>query len=299
VRLLMLLGAAATLTGCRFWYKPIPVANAIGEEETVLAADTVHVYRERRFEVYGPNPEAVYDGYEQLNRAYRAFERHFGGPPPRLAFVLFRDSVVHLDSATVRNFVQRGFRVVEYARPRSVRSRRRYGGINYGGVLWPIAPTAARELLARFAETHVQAESRLSDSARLDRFPVWYRAAVIHLVGEAGAFESDLEYVRDKRHQWWPFKDLLTLIRPATSDSLLDPSRGSEADDGTRIVAAQSSSLGRFLVEQEGAAVLGRIGRGYAAGRSLYEILREFKHAPRIVADLEQRWKAWIDTHEN
>jgi hypothetical protein len=299
VRLLLLLGAAATLTGCRFWYKPIPVANAIGEEETVLAGDSVHVYRERRFEVYGPNPEAVYDGYEQLNRAYRAFERHFGGPPPRLAFVLFRDSVITLDSATERGFVQRGFRVVEYARPRSVRSRRRYGGINYGGVLWPVAPTAARELLVRFAETHVTTERSLGDSALLERFPVWYRAAVIHLVGEAGAFESDLEYVRDKRHQWWPFKDLLTLARPATSDSLLDPSRGSEADDGTRIVAAQSSSLGRFLVEQEGPAVLGRIGRGYAAGRSLTEILAEFKTAPHTVAELEQRWKAWIDTREN
>lgn len=299
MRLLLLLSAAAMLTGCRFWYKPIPVANAIGEEEMLLAGDTVHVYRERRFEVYGPNSEAVYDGYEQLNRAYRAFERHFGGPPPRLAFVLFRDSVVHLDSATLREFGQRGFRVVEYARPRSVRSRRRYGGIDYGGVLWPIAPTAARELLARFAETQLHSDTPLSDAALLERFPAWYRAAIIHLVGEAGAFESDLEYVRDKRHQWWPFKDLLTLVRPAGADSLLDPSRLGEADDGTRIIAAQSSALGRYLVEQEGPAVLGRVGRGYVAERSLSEILGEFKTAPNTAAELEQRWKLWIDTREN
>jgi len=295
----LVLAAATMMAGCRFWYKPVPVANAIGEEKTVLAADTVNVYRERRFEVYGPNPEAVYDGYEQLNRAYRAFERHFGGPPQRLAVVLFRDSIVQLDSGTLRGFRNRGFTVVEYARPRSVRSRRRYGGIDYGGVLWPIAPTAARVMLARFTEAQLEPGTLRSDSALLERYPAWYRAAVIHLVGEAGAFASDLEYVRDKRHQWWGFRELLTLVRPATGDSLLDPSRLVEADEGTRIVAAQSSTFGRYLAEQEGPTVMGRLGRGYANGRALSEMIAEFKSAPRTVAELEQRWKAWIDAHEN
>ena len=298
MRPLLLLGAVATITGCRFWYKPVPVVNAIGEEKAVLARDTFHVYREKRFEVYGPSPEAVYDGYEQLNRAYRAFERHIGGPPPHLVFVLFRDTVVHCDSSTIKGFKNRGFSVVEYARPRSVRSRRRYIGSDYGGVLWPIAPTAARVMLSYFAEGQ-QADGQRSDSARLERFPVWYRAAVIHLVGEAGEFASDVEYVREKRHQWWPFRDLLTLVRPPAADSLLDPSRGADADDGTRIVAAQSSSLGRYLSEQEGPAVLGRLGRGYAAGRSLNQMLAEFKNAPHTVTELEARWKLWIDTREN
>src|SRR5436853_561200 len=75
MKLLLLLGAVATLSGCRFWYKPVPVANAIGEERTVLAKDSVNVHRESRFEVYGPNSEAVYDGYEQRNRVYRSLER--------------------------------------------------------------------------------------------------------------------------------------------------------------------------------------------------------------------------------
>jgi hypothetical protein len=296
VKLLLVLCAVATMSGCRFWYKPVPVDNAIGEEEIVLAGDTVNVYRENRFEVYGPSSEAVYDGYEQLNRAYRAFARHFGVPAPRLAVILHRDSVVPLEAETRRGFRSRGFRVVEYARPRAVRSRRRYTGSDYGGVDWPIAPTAARTMLAHFVQGQAGLPEQLADSTLLGRVPAWYRAAVIHLVGEAGATANDIEYVREKRHVWWKFRDLLTLIRPASADSLLDPTRRNDADEGLRVFVAQSSALGRFLVEREGPAVLGRLGRGYSSGRALNEMLAEFKTAPRTVAELEQRWKIWIET---
>src|SRR5206468_7524729 len=103
VRLLLTLAAVAALSGCRFWYKPVPVANAIGEEKTVLAGDSVHVFREARFEVYGPNPEAVYDGYEQLNRASRTFERHFDAPAAKLAVVLEKDTLRALDAPTLKS----------------------------------------------------------------------------------------------------------------------------------------------------------------------------------------------------
>ncbi|MGH7677537.1 MAG: hypothetical protein ACRENU_03650 [Gemmatimonadaceae bacterium] len=285
------------LSGCRFWYRPVPVANAVGEEKTVLAGDTVHVYRENRFEVYGPSPEAVYDGYEQLSRSYRAFQRYFGTSTAKLAFVLFRDSVEHLDPETLRGFRNRGFIVVEYARPRSVRSRRRYSAIEYGGVGWPIAPSAARAMLLRFAETEAQAQR--ADPVLLERFPAWYRAAVVHLVGEAEAFASDLEFVREKRQHWWAFRELLTLVRPAAGDSLLDPTRRPEADEQLRIFAAQSSTLGRYLVEREGPTVLARLGREYVAGRGLNAMLGDFRNAPRTIPELEQRWKNWIETQEN
>jgi hypothetical protein len=296
VKLLVILALAVMTSGCRFWYKPVPVANAIGEEKTVLAGDSMHVHRDARFEVYGPSSEAVYDGYEQLNRANRAFERHFGTSAPKLAFVLFRDSIVPLEPNQRRAFRNRGFLLVEYARPRSVRTRRRYGGIDYGGVQWPIAPTAARTMLARFAESQLEPDGDRADSLLLDRFPAWYRAAVFHRVGEAGAFANDLEYVREKRAVWWGFPELVTLIKPASADSLLDPSRRSEADDMTRLFAAQSTALGRYLIEREGPAVLGRLGRGYMAGRKLAEMTTEFHRAPRSLRELEVRWKIWIDT---
>ena len=284
--------------GCRFWYKPVPVANAIGETETVLGGDTVHVHRDDRFEIYGPNSEAVFDGYEQMNRAYRGFERHFHATPPKLAVVLFQDSVVPLDAATVKSFRDRGFLPLYYARPQSVRSRRRYGGLDYGGGTWPLAPTAARAMLARFADEQLRDGPR-PDSVVLDRFPFWFRAAFLHLLGESGAFERDLELVREKRTLWMPLKDLIVMVKPASADTLLDPSRRGEADELTQLHAAQATTVGRFLVEREGPAILGRLARGYLANRPIAEMLRETRAGTRTVADLDRSWQVWVATREN
>jgi len=299
VRTLLLLGALATLGGCRFWYKPVKVANAIGEERAVIATDTVNVHREDRFEVYGPNPEAVYDGYEQLNRASRTFERYFTVPAPRLAVILMGDSSRPLDAAAAKQFRDRGFSVLRYVRPRSFRSPSRYGAPGYGGVQWPIAPTAARAMLARFADSQLEHDGVRSDTVLLERFPLWLRAATIHLVGEGGLPSVDLQYARDKRGLLLPLRDLLTLVRPASADSLLDPSRRSDADETTRVIAAQSSTFARFLVEREGPAVIGIIARGYLSGRQINDIFGDLKNAPHSLVELEQRWKYWLETREN
>lgn len=297
-RSVLLLCAAVILGGCRFWYKPVPVDNPIGEEETVIAGDSVNVYRTERFEVYGPNPEAVYDGYEQLNRAYRTFERYFGAPAPRLAFILYADSVPTLADATLRTFRDRGYTPVQYKRPRGVRTRSRYGALDYGGILWPIAPTAARHLLARMAATELGAAAPASDTAVLDRFPLWFRAAVIHTVGEAVSSNSDLETVRDKRDVLIPLRDVLTLVRPSSADSLLDPTRRADVDEYTRTFAAQASMLARYLVEREGPAVMSRFARGYLAQRSLAEMIGELRATTKTIPELEARWRVWIDTRE-
>lgn len=297
-----LIGALLVVTavsGCRFWYKPVKVANAIGEERTVLVTDSVNVHREARFEVFGPSTEAVYDGYEQMNRASRAFERHFGVPAPQIAIILSGDSAKPLDAATRKEFRDRGFTVIRYTRPRSYRSPTRYGALGYGGVMWPVAPTAARAMLARFTESQLEPDGTRDDTALLERFPVWYRAAVIHLVGEGGLPAADLDFVREKRAQLLPLRDLLMLVRPASADSALDPSRKSEVDETTRIIAAQASTFARFLVEREGPAVLGTIGRGYLAKQSLSQMVASFKNSPHNVQELEQRWRYWLQTRED
>lgn len=288
---------AAAMTGCRFWYKPVPVANAIGEEETVLAGDSVNVHRGERFEVYGPNSEAVYDGYEQLNRAYRAFDRYFGQTSAKLAFVLAADSAVALDSATIRSFRDRGFKVVQYARPRGSRTRARYGGMDYGGILWPIAPTAARQLLIEFARDGLGSGER-SDSGALDSFPLWYRAAVIRVVGDASSPTRDLQTIRERRHALIPLRDMLPFVRAPSADSLIDPSRANDIDEYTKTLVAQAGMLARYLVEQEGADVLNKLGRGYLARRKLAETMSAFRAAPRTIPELDARWKIWIDTRE-
>ena len=293
---MMLLALSAS--GCRFWYKPVPVANAIGEERTVLAGDSVSAYRGSRFEVYGPNAEAVYDAYEQLNRAYRAFDRYFGGPSRKLAFVLGRDTLPPLDSAATKSFRDRGFTVVQYVRPRGVRTRPRYGALDYGGVLWPIAPTAARQLLAEMARQQTHAPAAVTDSALLDAFPLWYRAGVMRLVGDAASPMKDLERIREKRNVLIPLRDMLPLVRASSADSLVDPSRSGDADEFSQTLGAQSGMLARFLIEREGPLVIGRLGRGYVARRTLAEMLAEFKSAPATIPELERRWLVWVDTRE-
>jgi len=294
----LVLAAALVLGGCRFWYKPVPVANAVGEEETVIGGDTVNVYRGDRFEVYGPNTEAVYDGYEQLSRSYRAFERHFGRPAPRLAVLMLPDSMIPVDSTLSRSFRARGFTLIHYSRPPSVRSRPRYRGINYGGVLWPIAPTAVRAMLARFADTQLGGTA-LPDSVLLNRFPLWYRAAVVRVFGDASTYGRDIQHVREKRDVLIPLRDMLPLVRTPRADSLIDPSRDDEDfDEYTETLAAQAGTFARYLLDREGPQVLERLGRGYVAGRSFQQMMAEFQSVPSSMDELERRWIAWVTTRE-
>jgi hypothetical protein len=209
------------------------------------------------------------------------------------------DSSRPLDAAAAKQFRDRGFSVLRYVRPRSFRSPSRYGAPGYGGVQWPIAPTAARAMLARFADSQLEHDGVRSDTVLLERFPVWLRAATMHLVGEGGLPSVDLQYARDKRGLLLPLRDLLTLVRPASADSLLDPSRRSEADETTRVIASQSSTFARFLVEREGPAVIGLIARGYLSGRQMNDIIADLKNAPHSLVELEQRWKYWLETREN
>jgi len=115
---------------------------------------------------------------------------------------------------------------------------------------------------------------------------------------EAGTAAAALEYVRDKRSSLLPLRELLTLVRSAAGDSLLDPTRRSELDEPTRIAAAQAATFGQFLIEREGASVLGHFARGYLARRSLTEILNELEHTPHNLVELENRWRVWVDTRE-
>ena len=299
MRLLAVLVLALSASGCRFWYKPVKVANAVGEERAVLAGDSVRVYRGARFEVYGPNVESVYDSYEQMNRAYRAFDRYFGGPARKIAIIVGRDSLPPLDSATVRSFRGRGFTVVQYVRPRGMRTRQRYGALDYGGILWPIAPTVARQLLAEFARSQPGVSAATSDSVLLDQFPLWYRAAVMRLAGDAASPMKDLERVREKRRELMPLRDLLPMVRSSALDTLVDPSRTGDSDDLSRTIGAQSGMFARYLIEREGASAISRLGRGYAARKPLSEIFAEMRSLPKDVNELERRWLVWMDSRED
>jgi hypothetical protein len=165
--------------------------------------------------------------------------------------------------------------------------------------MWPIAPTAARTLLARFTERQLPAGAPLDDDQLLERYPLWFRAAVITLVGQATLPATDVDFLRDHRGAWLPLRDLMVLVRPTSQDTILDPTRRNDLDDRDGTIVAQSSTVGRFLVEREGHGVIGRLARGYLAGRSLQEMVAEFKSSPKTLAELDQRWRSWIESREH
>lgn len=294
-----MLGAATVMAACRLWYRPVPVAAAIGTQRVVVAGDTFRVHRDDRFEVYGPGAQPVYDAYEQLNRTYRTFARYFG-PPPRLGVVLIDDPSDALPSAVDDALRTRGLVPLRYTRPMRARLRERQGDVGYEGSLWPIGPAAARVMLATLARSSASTTSSASaasaalDTAALAAFPAWFRSAVMSVVGDANSLPADLEYVHAYRDSRWSLEQLFSIERPTSADSALDPSRRDDGDGDDRRFAAQASAVAQFLIEREGAEVLLVLARGFAAGRSFEEIAAEFKGAPPTIAELEERWLNWL-----
>lgn len=292
MRSLFALSALVALGGCRLWYQPVPITNAIGKERTVVAADSFNVHRDPRFEVYGPGTQSVFDAYEQLNRAYRAFDRYFGAPTPRLAVVLTEASA-RSDSTVDRALRARGLTILRYARPRRARMQERLGEAGYGGSFWPVGPVAARMLLASLVATVSAPETPL-DTNTLTRFPAWYRSAVMGIVGDATSLPFAIAYAKENRGSRLSLDRLLAVERSPSADSTLDPTRRADADEHDRRLSAQASAFAQFLLDREGPDVLRQLGRGFAAGRTFEQVAADFKALPRNVPDIDERWLAWL-----
>ena len=185
-----LLAAAVALGGCGLFYRPVPIRSAIGKERTTLAGDSFAVHRDPRFEIYGPGSQSVFDAYEQLNRTYRAFDRYFSTPAPRLSVVLHPETFKPRDTAADEDLRRRGAMVMRFVRPFRVSLRERVGDDGYGGSLWPVGPGAARLLLASIATG-----AATIDTAALASLPAWYRSAMMSIVGDGTALPIDVEYM--------------------------------------------------------------------------------------------------------
>jgi hypothetical protein len=292
VKLPLALGFAVFVGGCRLWYQPVPISSAIGKERVVIAGDSFSVHRDPRFEIYGPRSQPVFDAYEQLNRTYRTFDRYFGAPTPRLAVILSVNGTAGADSAVDVALRNRGLTPLRYTRPRTAVMRERLGALGYEGAMWPVGPFAARVLLAALATPALSGTP--VDTSAVATFPAWFRAAVMHVVGDASSLPLDIAHARENRGGRWQLERLLVMERPAAADSAVDSNRRSASDDADRQFASQASAFAQFLLEREGTDVLSRLAHGYAAHRTFDAMASEFKTAPKSVADIEERWLAWL-----
>jgi hypothetical protein len=293
VKLAQALGLFVLVGGCRLWYQPVPIASAIGKEWVVIAGDSFSVHRDPRFEIYGPRSQAVFDAYEQLNRTYRTFDRYFGAPMPRLAVILSLGNASRADTALDVALRSRGLTPLRYARPRTAVMRERLGTEGYEGALWPVGPNAARILLAALASPATSPATPV-DTAAIAAFPAWFRAAVMRVVGDASALPLDIAFTREKRSSRWQVDRLVVMERFTAADSTLHPSRRAAADAIDRQFAAQASAFAQFLLDREGPDILNRLAHGYAARRTFDAMAQEFKTVPQSVAEIEERWLAWL-----
>lgn len=294
MKLASVLAVTVLVGGCRLWYRPVPITSAIGKERLVIAGDSFSVHRDPRFEIYGPGSQAVFDAYEQLNRTYRTFDRYFGAPSPRLAVILSVNGTLKVDTAVDAELRGRGLTPLRYERPRQAVLQQRMGDAGYEGALWPVGPFAARVLLAALAAP-TTTRATPTDTTAIAAFPAWFRAAVMHVIADASSLPLDIAYTKENRSARWPVVSLVVMERPAAADSALDSYRRTIVNAGDRQFASQASAFAQFLLEREGPDVLSRLARGYAAKRTFDAMAGEFKVAPNTVAEIEERWLAWLN----
>jgi len=283
-----LLAASVWLAGCGLWYRPVPIRSAIGKERTAVAGDSFSVHRDPRFEVYGPGTQPVFDAYEQLKRTYRSYDRYFGGATPRLAVVLYPELGKPRESAE-QELRARGLVVLRFVRPLRASFRERVGDDGYEGSLWPVGPAASRLLLASFA-----APNAPHDSTALARLPVWYRSAVMTIIGDGSSFAYDIQFAKESRTPRGVLEEILFANRPTTADSLLEPRRRDDASDSDRRLSSLSSAFMQFLLEREGPAVMSTLARGFADGETVARMATRFRTPAASQAELEERWLAWL-----
>ena len=179
----------AALDGCflrKYVYRPVLVANAIGDSTTMLSGTTVHVYRIDEYELYGPTSLSVSTSEQQVNRAYREFTKHFGVQAPPMAVVI-ADSAFTISPADAGLFAKRRIHTFVYVRPHSLRDIEGVAPDTPEDEIWPVSARVARELLTAYVSSRrhlppaVETTTHASDY-HTDPLPIWFvdACAAVH-----------------------------------------------------------------------------------------------------------------------
>lgn len=299
-RALALLAAGACLTagvdGCflrKYVYRPTLVANAIGDSTTTLSATKVHVYRTDDFEIYGPTTLSVSTAEGQVDRAYREFTKYFGTHAPPMVIVV-ADSSFAISPADAGAFAKRRIHTFVYVRPHVLRDIEGVAPDTPEDEIWPVASRAARELLHAYVtdRRHLpQGVETTSHAAEEHNGPVpaWFADAVVTLLGDPGAPDRVMEYLRDHIAEAPPITTLLDSMPP---DAPADTSAASR--DRRTLLSATGVGLTLFLVEREGPRVVGRLANAFLAGSTARQVIGDLHHVPQNDRELERVWRTWV-----
>jgi hypothetical protein len=288
---------AATLGGCflkKYVYHPVPVANAIGDSTTTVAATRLHVYKSDRYELYGPTTASVSIAATQLNRAYREFAKHFGTEAPPMAVIL-ADSDFAITPAEAGVFANRRLHTFVYVRPHSLRDIEGVPPDLREEEIWPVFSRAAREMVSAYVSTRRQLAPEVETATHggdyhADPLPLWFVDAAVALLSDPGAPDRVMDYLRDHIADAPPLGELLSMRAP-TAGMVDSVARSRER---RAIVGATGVALTLFLVEREGPRIVGRIADAFLSGGSARDALRGAQHLPDNDRDLERAWRTWV-----
>ena len=300
-RALVTITAVACLTvaadGCflrKYVYRPVLVANAIGDSTTTLSGTRVHVYRGDDYELYGPTTLSVSVAEQQINRAYREFTKHFGVQGPPMAIVI-ADSAFSISPNDVGLFAKRRIHTFVYVRPHNLRDIEGVTPDTPEDEIWPVSSRVARELLTAYVSSrrHVAPQVEPTTHAvdyHTDPLPIWFVDAVVALLSDPGAPDRVMDYLKDHLADAQPVATLLDMHPPnaGTVDSV------ASSRERRTIVGAEGVALTLFLVEREGPRIVGRLADAFLAGRTARDVTSAARHIPQNDNELERAWRTWV-----
>src|SRR5436190_13595866 len=267
--------------GCflrKYVYRPVLVANAIGDSTTTLSGTRVHVYRGDDYELYGPTTLSVSVAEQQVNRAYREFTKHFGVQGPPMVIVI-ADSAFSLAPGDVGLFAKRRIHTFVYVRPHSLRDVEGVTPDTPEDEIWPVSARVARELLTAYVSSrrHVAPQVETTTHAvdyHTDPLPIWFVDAVVALLSDPGAPDRVMDYLKDHLGDAPPVASLLDM--PPPNAGAVDTVAASR--ERRTIVGAEGVALTLFLVEKEGPRIVGRLADAFLAGHTARDVANEARH---------------------
>jgi hypothetical protein len=294
---LALLCLTASIDGCflrKYVYRPVLVANAIGDSTTTLAGTRLHVYRTDEYEIYGPTTLAVSTSELQVDRAYREFAKHFGVQAPPIAMVV-ADSEFAISPVDAGMFAKRRIHTFVYVRPHNLRDIEGVAPDTPEDEIWPVSNRVARELFTAYIASRrhlpqeVESRSHTADYHQ-DPVPRWYDDAVVTLLSDPGAPDRIMEYFRDHLTDALPVGTMLDMHAP--SPGVVDTIGASR--EHRALIGAEGVALTLFLVEREGPRVVGRLADAYLAGGTARDVVNQARHVPQNDQDFERVWRTWV-----
>jgi hypothetical protein len=285
------------LDGCflrKYVYRPVLVANAIGDSTTTLAATRLHVYHTDEYEIYGPSAVSVGTAERQVDRAYREFVKHFGVQAPPMAIVV-ADSEFAISPSDAGSFGKRRIHTFVYVRPHNLRDLEGVAPDTPEDEIWPVSGRVARELFSAYIEQRrnvppeVESHSHPGDY-HLDPFPSWYVDAVVALLGDPGTPDRIMDFLRDRLSDVAPVATLLDMHppNPGVADTI------AASRERRALIGAEGVALTLFLAEREGPRVVGRLADAFLAGGTARDVVSQSHHAPQNDRDFERVWRNWV-----